>query len=159
MKQKTKMWFEELNKNFSGVEYNRHLCNRFPFLIPVDFFQTDEKRYIEIGYNYDYTWLDYVDIGWKTIFLEMCEEIQQVLEFEDIEFKILDIKEKYGEMRVYYAGGNDKIQSIISNYTDMSKYICIECGAPAKYILSYWYRPYCKNCAPENVTNDDLIEV
>ena len=112
-----------------------------------------------MGYEYEYTWLDYVEEGWKTIFLEMCEEIQSVLEYEALDFRIIDIKEKYGEMRVYTSGVNDKIISIIEHYREMSKYVCIECGRAATHLTTCWTRPYCEKCIPENIGKDELMRI
>lgn len=152
-----------INNSFNSFtdekEYNYYLCHKFHFLLPIDYVETNDKLYIDIDYNYGYTWLDYVEEGWKIIFLEMCEKIQEVLNRTDLNFRIIDIKEKFGEMRVYCVDSNNEIDGIIQDYSEMSRVICINCGAPAKYLTSSWVRPYCANCIPENIIKEELVEI
>lgn len=103
------------------------------------------------------TKLDLMPDGWRIAFGEqMCEEIQKLLEEADYvnEYRIIDIKEKWGELRWYDRGVPQnyyaKLQSIIHKYGELSLKTCIDCGKPAKYFSLGWISPYCEECAEEN---------
>lgn len=84
-------------------EYNKALVTKYPFLLPRNVW-TDE-----VLSEYDFTWteLDAMPEGWRIRFgEEMVEEISQELRKFDYEdkYRILQIKEKWGELR-WYDGG------------------------------------------------------
>ena len=84
---------------------------------------------------------------WKTFGEMMCEEIQREIDNSNLNLIILECKEKYGELRVYYANGNKKIDDIIEKYAIISQHVCISCGKPDVYILNFgWIEPMCKEC-------------
>ena len=56
------------------------------------------------------------------------------------------IKEKYGTLRVYSAGGDQYCDGVISMSTSMSAITCEECGMPAKIRDGGWIRTLCDNC-------------
>lgn len=77
----------------------------------------------------------YVGKGWHKILLKMCQEIDLFLkEQPDDSFKINQIKEKFGSLRVYiWAEKNtEMINSIIRKYEDISAHVCEKCGLPSK---------------------------
>ena len=79
----------------------------------------------------------------------MMEELREVLIEENFldGFRILEIKEKWGELRLYTNYHNDKIERIIKKYTTLSRNICILCGKPDTH-MTYggWYSPVCEKC-------------
>lgn len=131
---------------------NEELCNKFPWLCPYNVITRDLPR----TYNYEYTWLNDMPEGWRKAFgLEMCEEIQKVLEkanFVD-EYQVLQIKEKWGYLHWYEGGIPEKIKdeyrAIINKYEKLSERTCIKCGAPATKISCGWISPWCDKCAEE----------
>lgn len=144
----------EISIDILGADYTREqlknwiLCGKYPFLIP---------RYEwsgEILKNYDYTstYLDDMPDGWRKAFGEMmCEEIKQELVRCNYlnEYRILQIKEKYGELRWYDNGTpiDCKVPEIIDNYSMLSQNICIICGKPdVPMTHNGWDSPYCKEC-------------
>jgi hypothetical protein len=81
----------------------------------------------------------------------MCEEIKQELVRCNYlnEYRILQIKEKYGELRWYDNGTpiDCKVPEIIDNYSMLSQNICIICGKPdVPMTHNGWSSPYCKKC-------------
>ncbi len=128
------------------IEDNKELCRKYPFLIPRNRF-TDA-----IPEDFDYSWteLDAMPDGWRTAFGEqMCEEIAQALIKDGYleKYRILQIKEKYGELRWYDKGATQEVYDIIEKYSLRSTEICIECGKPATVITKGWIFPYCDDCA------------
>lgn len=131
------------------IEDNKELCRKYPFLIPRNRF-TDA-----IPEDFDYSWteLDAMPDGWRLVFGEqMCEEIAQALEKDGYlnEYRILQIKEKYGELRWYDKGAPREVHDIVEKYSLMSAQLCINCGKPATVITDGWICPYCDDCAPKS---------
>ena len=60
--------------------------------------------------------------------------------------KLLEIKEKFGELRIYASGDGGNFDEIISDYAVLSGNICINCGKPDVYSTSGWIMPICKEC-------------
>ena len=149
---------------------NRELCERYPFLIPSNrwsgmkvtdpqaqkggFWPGNPEAVLE-PYEYDYTELDDMPEGWRKAFGEqMCEEIREELlkaggekALED--YRIIQIKEKFGALRWYTNWTTDAIKKIIDKYTALSEHICIRCGKLATHISLGWISPYCDDCAAE----------
>lgn len=129
-------------------EYNKQLIENYPFLMPYNVWT---GKPIE-DYDYEYTWLDDMPDGWRNAFgLQMCEELKQALLEEGgekllNEYKIDQIKEKFGYLRWYDSWTTKKVQDIISKYEDLSARTCIQCGKPATRITTGWIAPYCDDC-------------
>ena len=83
------------------VKENKKLIKEFPFLLPRNRFTGE----VMSGYDYDFTELDSMPDGWRKAFgLEMCREIKDYLikhNFPLDEYRIMDIKEKYGTLCWY----------------------------------------------------------
>lgn len=131
-------------------EYNKTLVEKYPFLLPRNRW-TDE-----IAENYDYSWteLDSMPIGWRIRFGdEMVEEISQELKRcnYEYEYRILQIKEKWGELRWYGSGliKGCKVWDIIEKYSALSRIICIKCGDLATKESQGWISPFCEACAQD----------
>lgn len=89
--------------------------------------------------------------GWRKAFgLQMCREIkEELLKYNSLDdYRITDIKEKYGSLRWYDSGypKDSKIGSIIEKYEKLSEDICINCGKPAKYYTKGWINFICEDC-------------
>lgn len=130
-------------------EYNKQLIEKYPWLLPHNRW-TDE---VSEDYDYSYTELDDMPVGWRFVFGEqMCAEIQELLVKVDYvdKYRIMQIKEKYGSLR-WYEGGiptiiADKYYALIAKYENLSLHTCIHCGKPARYISRGWISPFCKTC-------------
>ena len=130
--------------------YNKELCAKYPWLVPRSAW-TDEV--IE-DYDYEITELDFMPDGWRKAFGErMCAELQALLEEANYvdEYRIVQIKEKYGTLRWYDNGVPSSISgrfhAVIRHYEELSAHICISCGKSAKWITTDWISPYCDECA------------
>ena len=140
-------------------EYNKALCERFPWLIA----RTREDVPIE---GCELTLLDDMPRGWRIAFgEEMCERIQAVLEKGNFvnEYRITQIKEKFGGLRWYDNGGPieiyDELQDIIEEYEEKSFLICAVCGAPATKVSQGWYYPFCDECAKNVQWTENFIDI
>ena len=95
-----------------------------------------------------YTELDAMDDGWRKAFgIQMCKEIRSALLSHGwsylFKYRIMQIKEKFGELRWYDEFSTQDIQDIINKYEDISRHTCIVCGKPATKMSTGWICPYC----------------
>ena len=100
---------------------NKELCEKFPFLIPHNRF-TDK---VPEDWNYEYTELDAMPEGWRRAFgLQMCEELEEELERigKQNEWRIMQIKEKFGFLHFYSNWYTKELNKIITKYEEKSKY-------------------------------------
>lgn len=153
---------------------NKELIERYPWLTPFNRFSgkliTDcagpdgEEGYwpgnptAHPDYDYDFTELDNLADGWRKAFGErMCEEIDGIVKSWPEErrknFRIMDIKEKWGHLCIYTNYIDSDINKIISKYSLISEFTCIHCGEPAHWITRGWYMPICDKCAREAYDN------
>lgn len=98
------------------------------------------------------TELDAMDGGWRKAFgIDICKEIKSTLKKSGYlrKYRIMQIKEKWGELCWYDAGAPKEVFDIIRKYEDISYITCIECGRPAKYRTTGWVEPYCEKCMPK----------
>jgi len=106
------------------------------------------------------------DDGWFGIIWKMCEDIEKVLhggnrqKIEEVEakldhkryFEFIQIKEKFGTLRVYHEGSYPQelvqhVRDIISRAEAESRVTCEECGRPGKTRNDRWIKTLCDNCA------------
>ena len=128
------------------IQKNKKLCKKYPFLLPRNSFSDK----IPEDYDYSYTEWDAMEDGWRTAFGDlMLEEMGECLKKTGNlkTFRIDQLKEKFGQLRLYHHGGNDKIGRIIDKYSVLSENICIKCGKPDVYMTNRgWMFPCCKEC-------------
>ena len=140
-------------------EENKALCEKYPFLIPTNRYSgrriTDGAGFWPGSpdavpeYDYSYTELDQMPEGWRIAFGEqLCAELMQELERYDCvdDFRIVQLKEKFGMLRLYTNFSTDGIDDVIDKYTEISKRTCIRCGKPATHITCGWIEPWCEDC-------------
>ena len=146
---------KQRKKKKSIMLRNKKLCKKYPFLIP---------RYAWTGkviedYDYSYTEWDDIPDGWKIAFGDMLlKELGAELKrcnFLD-KYRIVQIKEKYGELRLYDNGvpRGCNVWNIIEDYSALSRNICISCGKPdVPHTVDGWIMPLCKKCFCKNKYN------
>lgn len=137
---------------------NKELINKFPFL------EIRNRWTGEVTNDEEFTELDAMPVGWRKAFGEkMCEEIQNELNSMDPvlanNYRILDIKEKYGSLRWNTNWTTMEINKIVQKYEELSEKTCIDCGAPATKISKGWIEPYCDECAKKVIKCDNLINI
>ena len=157
-------------------EENKRLCDTYPFLIPSNCFSGKRINCKEPGFwpgepdalppewDYEYTELDDMPDGWRIAFGEqMCAEIKAALLSEEggeqllEDYRIVQIKEKYGYLRWYDNFSTTKVQQIIRKYERKSAETCIKCGKPATKLSRGWIAPWCDECG--NGPEDDYMSL
>lgn len=134
-----------LNEDMNKIEENKRLVTEYPFLIPTNIWTGDAAN----DYDYSFTELDQMPDGWRKSFGEdMCREIRDYLVSKNLmeDYTIIQIKEKFGELRWYANGGDRGLYDIIGKYELMSRFTCIQCGEPAEYVTTGWISPFCSKC-------------
>lgn len=124
---------------------NKELIDKYYWLKPISSWTGEELS----KYDYSFTILDEIHKGWKIAFGDLiAEDIQKVLDENDIkDFKILEAKEKFGELRLYHNGAPEEINRIIHAYATASKNICFKCGKPdVAQSKGYWIWTCCTQC-------------
>jgi hypothetical protein len=56
---------------------------------------------------------------------------------------VQQIKEKFGGLRFYYTGGDDKISGMVEVAEEWASRVCEECGSPATKQTSGWIKTVC----------------
>ena len=72
------------------------------------------------------------------------ENNQSDIEYQPVKFD--QIKEKFGGIRIYYTGGDDYVQGVVSLADEMSYKICEACGNSGKPNKGGWITTLCDNC-------------
>ena len=90
--------------------------------------------------------------GWHPLIFEMLDKIQEVIDKEGVsDFEVLEIKEKYGGLRVYVTHFIDEVADIIDTYEKKSFHVCELCGKKgrARWVKG-WLTTVCDSCYMEN---------
>ena len=130
-------------------EYNKNLLEKYPWLTPYNVWTGETSK----DFDYEYTWADDIPDGWRRAFGDqMIEELDQLLKKYNLEneYRIVQIKEKYGGLRWYDNGfseeGWGEYKAWLYKYEDLSLKTCIDCGKPAIGLTKGYTIPLCKDC-------------
>jgi hypothetical protein len=90
--------------------------------------------------------------GWWPIIESLCQNIQHYLDWINKnhdahpvveQVVVAQIKEKFGGLRFYYDGGDDKIRGMVTMAESWADHSCEECGAPGKSGGKGWIKTLC----------------
>lgn len=93
------------------------------------------------------------DDGWFNIIRSMCEAIENHLKRQDPrpEYEFVQIKEKFGTLRVYGNGHDEYIAGVIRMAENMSAVTCEVTGRPGRLRKKgFWYRTLCEEQAEKD---------
>lgn len=132
------------------MKSNRKLLKLYPWL-------TLRNRWDSKIINKKSCELDAMPHGWRKAFGDkMCEEIDNILKKANYQndYRILEIKEKYGQLRWYTNSMPNEIfeehENCIDRYTKLSEHTCIICGKSGKIDYEkFWLEPLCEKCRKE----------
>lgn len=125
----------------------------------------DYQRDLRVDFEYNFeSALDSIPNGWMNTFIpQLKDELFQVLGAYADEIMFYQIKEKFGELTIYwnfpdrdyYTEKDDNdieelipiVKNIIKKYVEISKNTCAICGKRATYMTACgWIAPFCDSC-------------
>jgi hypothetical protein len=80
----------------------------------------------------------------KRILADQPEKIKAELEYFPVKFD--QVKEKYGGLRIYFTGGDDYVDGIVSMAEEYSYKVCEVCGNSGKPNKGGWITTLCESC-------------
>lgn len=99
------------------------ILDRYPALFDLEYDPTGTA--MGFGLKFDGS-------GWLPLLDRMCAKIEPLaarLEAEGETFKILDVKQKLGTLRLAYIGATDEILAAIAEAKEEASRTCESCGA------------------------------
>lgn len=92
----------------------------------------------------------YIPSGWTDIINTCIDEIIEL----DPDIQILQIKEKFAELRIYVSGTTQAVYKILEKYNDKISNTCQLCGKEGELRINRgWYSILCDNCQNEKYDN------
>jgi len=89
--------------------------------------------------------------GWYTLIDTLCERIQNHDNQFPTDVYVEQVKEKYGGLRFYIRGGDDRIHGMISLAESLSYEICERCGSMNNVSQTDgWIKTLCEDCMARN---------
>jgi len=75
----------------------------------------------------------------------LCRNIQAHLDWrpEVPQVTVAQIKEKFGELRFYYDGGDEYVKGLVSMAEAISEITCEQCGARGELRQGGWLKVLC----------------
>jgi len=139
------------NAPIGSENHKRWLLKEYPWLRIEE---NEAINFIDIEEGKLYTYLDCLPNGWQKLCEDLCAELKPLLEKVNFvnEYKLCQVKEKFGGLRWYDTNGVpveiwDEYNALIRKYEEISFKTCIYCGAPAIYRTTGWIVPWCGDCA------------
>lgn len=87
--------------------------------------------------------------GWWPILESLCGSIQYYINWMNRESVVVpqvyvqQIKEKFGGLRFYYDGGDERIRGMVQIAEDWAQHSCEECGKPGIQRTGGWIKILC----------------
>lgn len=83
-----------------------------------------------------------VGAGWGPLLDQLDAELCAL----DPAYRTLQVKEKFGQLRVYLTGETQEMREKVYAYEAMSGKICEHCGAEGTFREGGWMRTLCNTC-------------
>ena len=84
--------------------------------------------------------------GWNKILNTLFKKINNILKRDNFDFALLQVKEKYGGLRIYVSSATDEIYKLIDKAESESFKTCEICGKKGKIYDNGWVKTRCKEC-------------
>ena len=91
-------------------------------------------------------WKDCVGEGWHPLLYTFARNVDYLVTIGEMpEVHFTQLKQKFGTLRLYYAGGNDETSRMSAIAEDLSAHMCEVCGRkPSQQSNSGWIRTLCE---------------
>lgn len=93
--------------------------------------------------------------GWYPLIYELLDKLQDIVDEQKLDIEVVEIKEKYGGLRVYLSSYTDEIEALTEEYKERSYTICENCGDPGSLrVIRGWYQTLCDECAEKRINRN-----
>jgi len=129
-------------------ELEQKLYDKYPKL----FFQKDldmKETCMCWGIECPDSWYHIIDIMCQSIqsYIDIYQRFNKDGNWRPTQISFIQIKEKYGQLTVYYSGMDEHIDGIIAMAEELSKNTCAICGNIENIIRTEgWITYLCKSC-------------
>jgi len=126
------------------AELQEQLFNRFPWTRPND----RESLMSQFGFA--------VGDGWYDLIEKLLSEIEGFYRAKGLEVKLelAQVKEKFGELRVYFHDGLDELFDLAIKYEELSKGVCYDCGKIGTHRrIGAWWITMCDPCVESRIAD------
>lgn len=125
-------------------ERRRALQDKYAFLRPQDLMHGLMAFGFECG------------DGWLPILEDLFAKFDEIVRRDKLEdFQVVQVKEKFGGLRVYVEGGNDEIYELINEAESRAISTCEVCGyAGETHEIDNWYTTLCDCCKKKRRERD-----
>lgn len=132
------------------ISFNKKLIEEYPFLLPRNRFSDKTLE----DFDFSYSEMDSMPHGWRIAFGDdLLRELKaELVKFNYLdEYRIVQIKEKYGGLRWYDNGCPKSASDVIWKYEELSYEYCMSCGSKNIVAEAGWVGvgPLCQNCLDE----------
>jgi hypothetical protein len=127
-------------------ELDEELCKKYPEIF--------KDRYADMRTT-AMCWGFECGDGWYHIIDAACAQIENRAynnRLNNLKFPPViatQVKEKYGTLRLYYTGGDEYVDGVVSMAEAISARTCEVCGAPGELCEGSWLRTLCDEHAKE----------
>ena len=128
------------------AELDRELCEKYPKMM-VNRHRDMKETTMCWGFE--------VGDGWYNIIRNLMSQIQHHIDWKNRDSEVVQqvtldqVKEKFGTLRFYYTGGDDRIRGMVTMAEAMSAVTCEVCGNAGKFRGRNWYYTSCEEHARE----------
>ena len=94
--------------------------------------------------------------GWYQLYLHLCTDLTAIIDLKDLdpsEFFFVQVKEKFGLLRVYMSSETDDMRIAIQKAEEESERTCETCGMEGTLRHDGWMKVRCDECQRERVRN------
>ena len=134
----------------------REQIKKYPWLLEKTHWYTG-KKIPKKELRYDSTWFDAMYNGWRKAFEDnLCADLDDALRRCNCRdnFMLLQVKEKYGALRIYHSGAPEDVERVIDIYSHISEHTCIFCGKFGIPLTNAgWIVPICEQCFQKQFKN------
>lgn len=110
----------------------KKLFDSYPKLFPKD--RTIQQSLMAFGFECDDGWYEILD----KLFSKMTTTGEPI--------EVVQVKEKFGTLRVYVNGASDAVHDMIDEAEEESGKTCERCGKPGKLYDDGWMTTLCDEC-------------
>ena len=130
-------------------ELDKQLCKKYPLLFSQ---RNGSPKETAMCWGFD------CGDGWYDLINFLCSHIQNHIVYgrggERPHAVVMQVKEKFGELRFYVDGGDEYIIGLITMAESMSRRICEICGNKGKKRNDGWITTRCDSCHRVGKNND-----